>query len=330
MEVLHAAPTKGQFTPLSTHESQTPSSFHSGPPVLHYLSPSTTISINSQDLESAPAFQNLVSPQQRSNGSVNSATEDEPEGIGHEITIEGVDVWVTSEYRSPINPSFLKKALANRPVSKFMLYSPTLSTGISIPYPSISLHAIQRSSTPSLLLQVLSSSGPQFDDHDPEGTISLTIIPCNTTSVEYGSPPPTPITPRPTQTVEEVMSRTDPSTNTVDMLFSALSACADLHPDHASNSDFDVEGAPNEGSEAAYTQIDGLPPPIPGSGGWITAENVAEFFDEEGNPWAGPGLGDGAGRVREREEEEGAGGADGDGIERDEGESEGNKWRRTG
>ncbi|KAL8919563.1 MAG: hypothetical protein Q9172_004938 [Xanthocarpia lactea] len=309
MEILHAAPTEGQFTPLSTHQSQTPSSFHSGPPVLHYHSPSTNISINSQDLESAPAFLNLVSPQQRSNGSANPATENENYDIGHEITIERVD---------------------------FMLYSPTLSTGISIPYPSISLHAIQRSSTPSLLLQVLSSSGPQFDDHDPEGTISLTIIPHNTSSNEYEPPPPTPITPRPTQTVEEVMSRTDPNTNTVDRLFSALSACADLHPDHASNSDFDVEDAPNEGSEAAYTQIDGLPPPMPGSGGWITAENVAEFFDEEGNPRAGPGLGEGAGRVRGREEEEEeeedgeAGGADGDGIERDEGGSEETKWRRTG
>ncbi len=129
------------------------------------------------------------------------------------------------------------------------------------------------------------------------------------------------------------MARADPSTITVDRFFSALSTCADLHPDHASNSDFDVEDAPNEGSEAAYTQIDGLPPPMPGSGGWITAENVAEFFDEEGHPRAGPGLGEGAGRVRGRGEEEvdeEAGGADGDGIERDEGESEEKKWRRTG
>lgn len=73
---------------------------------------------------------------------------------------------------------------------------------------------------------------------------------------------------------------------------------------------------------------------MPGSGGWITAENVGEFFDEEGNwrggeEWTGDevfgmpgggvgggegGLGEGAGSVRrEREEEEG-----------DE-----TKWRRT-
>jgi len=54
----------------------------------------------------------------------------------------------------------------------------------------------------------------------------------------------------------------------------------------------------------------GLPPPFPGSGGWITAENVTEFFDEGGN-WIGGGqeevepLGEGAGRVRGRDEVEG-------------------------
>ena len=57
--------------------------------------------------------------------------------------------------------------------------------------------------------------------------------------------------------------------------------------------------------------VRGLPPPVPGSGGWITAENVGEFFDEEGG-WRG------AGRVRGREEgEEG------------EGDGEETKWRRT-
>ena len=69
----------------------------------------------------------------------------------------------------------------------------------------------------------------------------------------------------------------------------------------------------------------GLPPPMPGSGGWITADNVGEFFDEEGN-WRGGWLGPGAGMVRSRDEDEGADGvvedADGDGDE--------TKWRRTG
>ncbi len=71
---------------------------------------------------------------------------------------------------------------------------------------------------------------------------------------------------------------------------------------------------------------EGLPPPMPGSGGWITAENAGEFFDEEGN-WRGDGgLGGGAGTVRTREED-----ADGEGVE-GEGEGDGTeetKWRRT-
>lgn len=68
---------------------------------------------------------------------------------------------------------------------------------------------------------------------------------------------------------------------------------------------------------------------MPGSGGWITAENVGDFFDEEGN-WRGgeeftanevlgvpgAGLGEGAGSVRGREE--------GEGLEDE------TKWRRTG
>ena len=69
-----------------------------------------------------------------------------------------------------------------------------------------------------------------------------------------------------------------------------------------------------------------LPPPMPGSWGWITAENVGEFFDEEGN-WKGEGepprLGGGVGVVRGREEEE-------DGGEDADGEGEETKWRRTG
>ncbi|KAL8876037.1 MAG: hypothetical protein Q9198_005694 [Flavoplaca austrocitrina] len=309
MEVINTAPTESQFTPLSTHQSQTPASFHSGPPVLHHRSPSTTILINSNDLESAPAFHKLAPPQ-RSNGSAHAATNEDE---GHEITINGLDIWVTSE--------------------RFLVFSPTLSTGVSIPYPSISLHAIQRSSTiPSLLLQLLISSGPQFDDHDPEGTISIAIIPQNDADSYSNEPPPPPMGPRPAVT-EDMLSRIEQLTP-VEQLFRALSACADLHPDHDLDSDFDLQDdGPNEDSAALYTQVDGLPPPMPGSGGWITAENVGDYFDEEGNYMrAGEGLGEGAGRVRGRQEddEEALEGVDGNGLEDHEGEGEETKWRRTG
>ena len=82
---------------------------------------------------------------------------------------------------------------------------------------------------------------------------------------------------------------------------------------------------------------DGLPPPFPGSGGWITAQNADRFFDEEGN-WRENGesrdLGEGAGRVRRRDEEthdeaETGEGEGTNGVEHG-GESAETKWRRTG
>lgn len=69
----------------------------------------------------------------------------------------------------------------------------------------------------------------------------------------------------------------------------------------------------------------GLPPAMPGSGGWITAENVHEYFDEQGN-WIGGDkegeegvsgeLGEGAGTVHAREEGDGEGEVNGDGAAR--------------
>lgn len=137
--------------------------------------------------------------------------------------------------------------------------------------------------------------------------------------------------PRPAIT-EEMLSRIE-QTTPVEKLFRALSACADLHPDYDLDSDFDLEDdGYNEDSAALYTQVGGLPPPMPGSGGWITAENVGEYFDEEGNYMrAGEGLGEGAGRVRGRQDddEEARWGVDGNGVEDHEGAGEETKWRRT-
>ncbi|KAL8746998.1 MAG: hypothetical protein Q9184_007666, partial [Pyrenodesmia sp. 2 TL-2023] len=253
--------------------------------------------------------------ERQTNGSAHPLADDIAPAEDHEVKIEGVDIWVTSD--------------------KFLLFCPTLSTGISIPYPSISLHAIQRSPEPSLLLQLLSSAGPQFDDHDPEGTISLAIAPSTSSAQQQQPPRPSPAPPSQEPAEEAPASELDP----LQQLFSALSDCADLHPNPASDSDFDIDDggadpdylSTDAGSDATYTQIDGMPPPMPGSGGWITAENVGEFFDEEGNFRGGGRLGEGAGSVRGREEdhEEVDGDEDGDGNGTGGGE-EGGKWRRTG
>ena len=70
-----------------------------------------------------------------------------------------------------------------------------------------------------------------------------------------------------------------------------------------------------------------LPPAMPGSGGWITAENMDEFVDENGNwidddtqPNGDDELGPGAGVVRPREA------TDAEDLAVDGEES---KWRRT-
>lgn len=111
-------------------------------------------------------------------------------------------------------------------------------------------------------------------------------------------------------------------------LFEAVSNCSNLHPDPTYEDEEMEDGDGDsrivfEGS-VGYEGISGLPgvqrgaidgglpPPFPGSGGWITAENLSDFFDANGNWIAdeggnGENLGEGAGRVRTREELEGNG-----------------------
>lgn len=115
---------------------------------------------------------------------------------------------------------------------------------------------------------------------------------------------------------------------TASKLYEAIAACSNLHPDPANEGEDDdeednydrivFEGSTEHEVIEGFSGVlrgaadGGLPPPMPGSGGWITAENVSEYFDEEGN-WIGPGaeiggeeeLGEGAGRTRAREEAEG-------------------------
>jgi nucleotide-sensitive chloride channel 1A len=65
---------------------------------------------------------------------------------------------------------------------------------------------------------------------------------------------------------------------------------------------------------------------MPGSGGWITAENMADYFDEDGN-WRGgeegeeDQLGPGAGTVRSREEDPK--------MDEENEDGDNTKWQRT-
>lgn len=213
----------------------------------------------------------------------------------------------------------------------FTIYSPKAQCGLSLPYPTITLHAIKKVQNtavageefPSVYLQLeLSDGGADDESYD---TVELTLIPGPPSSgADKNSPQP-----------EEAKN-----------MFEAISECSNLNPDPAAEDedsdggdeydkivfegDVEQQGDEIPGLPGVYASATDLPPPMPGSSGWITAENVHEYFDAEGN-WiggdeegeggAGGELGEGAGRVRGREEVEGEGGVNGHGAEGEDGET---------
>lgn len=197
------------------------------------------------------------------------------------------------------------------------MYSTAASTGVSIPYPSISLHAIQTLPQPSageqqgLYMQLISSPLDAPEEDEEMESISLTIIPQAAQAVE-GS---------------ELPNEEGTQTPAV-ALFTALSNCSNLHPDPVEQEEADLQDSAlfQRGMIIPGSASGDLPPPMPGSGGWITAENMSEYFDEDGN-WIGGEedeerqLGPGAGTLRLREED----------AELDEqnGEGDNTKWQRT-
>ncbi|KAH1491879.1 hypothetical protein LV164_003484 [Aspergillus fumigatus] len=320
MEPLRSAPEASSFVLLADHQSRTPASFHSGPPVLHYHSKQCKLVILERDLLSTPALNAIRGSAPTANGSSdhtttatasnNVAADDGQEGQENELVVDGVDVWVTSD--------------------KFLLYAPTVAAGVSIPYPSISLHAIQRLRLPGnpaevqgLYMQIATPGAPGTNTEDEEEeSITLTIVP--PTGAEYAGGATT-------APAEDAMDdQAEKEETPVQMMYAAVSACSNLHPDPMEE-DEEGDGEGDSLMQSGFVTMGsadgGLPPPMDGSSGWITAENMHEYFDEEGN-WIGGSeepslpLGPGAGTVRQREDE---GVEDGDGH----GEDEETKWRRT-
>ncbi len=337
MEVLHEPPKASSFTPLAEHQSTTPASFYSGPPVLHYYSDRSKLIVLEDEVESISAFTPLLQhatsasqPHSNAGESNGHAADTPPQAPSTQKVLDDVDVWVTSD--------------------KLFLFSPTANAGLSIPYPSISLHAIQSLPVPQpsgsstnapvqgqgVYMQLVSSSEEEADD-EPD-SISLTIIPT-------ASGPPD--TQTQTQSADDVEPDTDaiaaedkPLQTPIMAMFTALSNYSNLHHDPVDAGDEDQDPSQSRLFQAGLAfpgASDGaLPPAMPGSGGWITAENIHEFLDEEGN-WIqnegdeeeaeegaqDDGLGPGAGTVRPREEGNGHGdGEAGDGAED-------TKWQRT-
>lgn len=118
MEIIHQAPTSSSFTPLAVHQSQTPESFYSGPPVLYHHSPSASLYLHASDLAAAPALSGLANGARRgANGTAavavnghDAADGEDGDDEDEEIEIVGVDVWVTSEFAFsfPSLPTYLR------------------------------------------------------------------------------------------------------------------------------------------------------------------------------------------------------------------------------
>lgn len=99
METVTEAPQTSSFVPLAEHQSTTPASFHSGPPVLHYYSDRCKVIVLEEDLEFSPALSNLVSKASQPAHS-NEPSEQNGDSNGTSAgqkKLEDVDVWVTSE-----------------------------------------------------------------------------------------------------------------------------------------------------------------------------------------------------------------------------------------
>ncbi|CAM1508018.1 Fc.00g048660.m01.CDS01 [Cosmosporella sp. VM-42] len=274
LTTIRSPPSAGDYTPLSEYQSQTPESFVGGKPVLYYHVAGAKAWVPKAQCGSLATFP-------ADSSAPPSAPESEGlDGEGEQLVEQKVDIFVNSE--------------------NFTIFSPHVEAGVSIPYPSISIHALKQvgpesNRSPAVWMQLELDGGSDDEDFN---TVELTII------------PPT----------------TDSTPNAASKFYEALAACSDLHPDPNDGDEDEEEDYDRivfEGS-AEYEALEGfpgvlrggndasLPPPMPGSGGWITAENVDQFFDEEGN-WLGRGnqqeeeLGEGAGRVRAREETEGEG-----------------------
>ncbi|OAA80563.1 hypothetical protein LEL_00108 [Akanthomyces lecanii RCEF 1005] len=293
---IRTPPSAADFLPLAEYQSQTPESFVDGKPVLHLHITGAAASAPKEQLSSGSlAVFPADSPAAPAASGENGA--DVP---AEELVEQQVDVYVTSE--------------------NFIVFNPKAEAGVSMPYPSISIHAIKQlpSSSPAVWMQLEFSDGGSSDDDF--NLVELTIVPPTSDAAAEGS------------------------SATASKLYEAIAACSNLHPDPAQEGDDDdadednydrivFEGSAEHEALEGFSGVlrgtadGGLPPPMPGSGGWITADNVAEYFDEDGN-WIGPGaevggeddaeeLGEGAGRTRARDEVEPQDGVNGHGEEDD-------------
>ncbi|KAB8360927.1 hypothetical protein FH972_024659 [Carpinus fangiana] len=250
-------PTSADYTPLSEHESSTPSTFFGGKAVLHEHQIECQVLVTLSEFPALAEFGTLAgSTPKATNGNSNGngeSTHHEEQSI-----CDKVDVFVNSH----------DLTLANRQGEDAKI--------LRIPYPAISLHASQR--------LYLSSSGsytttPSESSKEPIHAVYLQLDPSYATrdqtnpDIEDISADATLlIVPPPFAGIQG-----QSNSEAAQAIFEALGRCADLHPDP--DADSDAEGDGQGGSMTILGEGS-----LPGAGGWITAENAHEFEDEFADP----------------------------------------------
>jgi nucleotide-sensitive chloride channel 1A len=166
-------------------------------------------------------------------------------------------------------------------------YAPTRSTGLIIPYPSITVTAQDGA---EVLLE-LTLSPPDVADEDLE-VLQLRILPTTTTTTTTGVDFPENA---PENSTDQIPNGSSSSTSSSSSsfasaaLFHAISTCQDLNPDPR------LPGDDDDDDDEEMRPAPPFDPTAPGATGWITSENLADFMDDEGNFRMPPGGGGGGG-----------------------------------
>ncbi|KAI5924069.1 regulator of volume decrease after cellular swelling-domain-containing protein [Camillea tinctor] len=288
------------FQPLSEYQEQTPKTFFDGKPVLYFHDEHIKAWVSHEQVERLFFFSKISNNDADNNNAPGHPTPPESYALennqGKHLREENkVEVFVGSD--------------------KLTLFSHASGSGIEIPYPAITLHAIKNfhhlakpddasSKFLGVYMQLEFSESGGDDNEEGLDPIELTLVPYKGSG---------------DAAIDAL------NAERTNALFNQISACSNLNPDPRDeqdddDEDYDADRIIFEGSAEDGAAIDGLPgvlqgstsgglpPPFPGSSGWITADNVHEYFDEEGN-WIGEEgvsgeLGEGAGRVRGRDEVE--------------------------
>ncbi|KAF2754043.1 hypothetical protein EJ05DRAFT_163078 [Pseudovirgaria hyperparasitica] len=290
LQTILTKPTVETYLSLAEHQGQTPGTFYGGKPVLYHHCAGADILIAHDELESHPAIVSLAK-------AISNGAAAHGEAGSAKAIISGVDVWVNSE--------------------NLALFSNSSKSGVSIPYPAVALHALQiisDSATPdsareALLMHISLNDTSMANADEDYQMLEISIVPAAPSDDVSAAAPEAPALDAPSTSARGGSNSRTPAR----ILFNAVSACADLHPDPQSDDD-------EEGEEEDTA---------PGASGWITAENADQYFDEDGQFVGQQILGPGAGTVRARDED----GRDADEAEvQDGGEAFADvdaKWRRT-